>query len=154
MKALPPARRSARAILIDEHGRLVLIRRQRSGLAPYWTTPGGGVEPGDRTLEATMHRELAEELGATAACVGMVLRLGPDGDDGAQHYFLAALTGLDPARRTGEEYADPGRGTYDIDRVDLAGDRLESIDLKPEALKAFLLEHGEDLRSRAAAARL
>jgi len=39
-------RRSARAILIDDDGHLVLIRRTRPGRAPYWTTAGGGVEDG------------------------------------------------------------------------------------------------------------
>jgi 8-oxo-dGTP pyrophosphatase MutT (NUDIX family) len=60
-------RRAARAILIDDQGRLVLIRRTKPGQAPYWTAPGGGVEDADGSVEAALHRELAEELGAEAA---------------------------------------------------------------------------------------
>ncbi|WP_157414182.1 NUDIX domain-containing protein [Agromyces allii] len=152
--SLPTPRRSARAILIDERGRLVLIRRQRPGRSAYWTTPGGGVEPADATLEATVHRELAEELGATAVCAGQVLRLGDGGAHGVQHFFLAALTGIDATLRTGEEYTDPGLGTYDVDRIDPSSREFESIDLKPEALKSFVLEHRESLVARAAAARV
>ena len=36
-------RRSARAILIDDEGRLVLIKRSKPDREPYWTTAGGGV---------------------------------------------------------------------------------------------------------------
>lgn len=60
-------RQAARAILIDDEGGLVLIRRRKPGQAPYWTTPGGGVEVSDASVEAALHRELAEELGAEAS---------------------------------------------------------------------------------------
>jgi ADP-ribose pyrophosphatase YjhB (NUDIX family) len=60
-------RQAARAILIDDHGRLVLIKRTKSGQAPYWTAPGGGVDPSDESVDAALHRELAEELGAAAS---------------------------------------------------------------------------------------
>jgi 8-oxo-dGTP pyrophosphatase MutT (NUDIX family) len=69
-RAVVVRRRSARAILIDDDGYLVLIRRTRPGRAPYWTTAGGGVEVDDASIEAAMHRELAEELGAKAIGAG------------------------------------------------------------------------------------
>ena len=156
MNRLPQAtRRSARAILIDEHGRLLPIRRRKPGRAPYWTTPGGGVEPTDATLESALHRELAEELGATAVCVELVLELRAETDQGLalQYVFLAALTGIDEAARTGEEFTDTTRGSYDLDRIDLRTDRLSTIDLVPHELKAFVIEHREPLIRRADAAR-
>lgn len=55
-------RRAARAILIDDEGRLVLIKRTKPGREPYWTAPGGGVEADDVSVEAALRRELAEEL--------------------------------------------------------------------------------------------
>lgn len=73
---VPAGRRAARAILIDDRGRLVLLKRSKRDRAPYWTTPGGGVEETDASVEAALHRELAEELGATAT---YALR-GPDLD--------------------------------------------------------------------------
>ena len=60
-------RQAARAILIDDDGRLVLIKRTKPGQAPYWTAPGGGVDATDVSVEAALHRELAEELGAEAS---------------------------------------------------------------------------------------
>ena len=45
-------RRSARAILIDDDGNLVLIRRTKPGVPVYWTTAGGGVEDSDASTEA------------------------------------------------------------------------------------------------------
>lgn len=60
------SRRSARALLLDDDGRLVLIKRTKPGQFPYWTTPGGGVEPGESTTGA-LERELDEELGASAS---------------------------------------------------------------------------------------
>ncbi|MGH3869561.1 MAG: NUDIX domain-containing protein [Pseudonocardiaceae bacterium] len=53
------SRRSARALLLDDDGRLVLIKRTKPGESPYWTTPGGGIEPGESTTGA-LERELGE----------------------------------------------------------------------------------------------
>lgn len=144
-------RHSARAILIDGEGRLVLIRRTRPGQVPYWTTAGGGVEPGDASLEAAMHRELAEELGAKATAASRVfLFTGRRGDRIAvAHFFVARLVSLDAATRTGPEFADPARGAYDPDYIDLHGDALESVDLRPAELKAFILANREALLAEA-----
>ena len=140
-------RRAARAILIDDQGRLVLIKRTKAGQPPYWTTPGGGVEDTDGSVEAALHRELAEELGAEASGVSRVFLCSSASDSGVavQHFFVARLVGMDEARRSGPELTDPSRGGYDVDRVDLLGDELAGIDLKPGALKAFIMANREAL---------
>ncbi|MGH3426145.1 MAG: NUDIX domain-containing protein, partial [Mycobacteriales bacterium] len=51
------SRRSARALLLDDDGCLVLIKRTKPGQSPYWTAPGGGVDATDATVEAALHRE-------------------------------------------------------------------------------------------------
>ena len=56
-------KRTARAILLDDEDRLVLIKRTKPGATPYWITPGGGVEPGDTTVAEGLRREVLEELG-------------------------------------------------------------------------------------------
>jgi len=138
----PPVvvRRSARAILLDDDGRLVVIRRTVPGRDPYWVTPGGGVEPEDASVEEGLHRELFEELGATAKLVRQVFLTSQPGDSGVvtHHYFLARLVSLDLGLRTGPEFEEPVRGTYDVEHVDLRDGTLAGINLVPAALKAFI----------------
>jgi len=144
-------RHSARAILIDDDGHLVLIKRTRPGQVPYWTTAGGGVEDSDASMEAAMHREVAEELGAKATAATRVFLFSEVRERGTAvaHFFVARLVSLDVSTRTGPEFADPARGTYDPDRVDLRGAALESVDLRPLALKAFILANREALLAEA-----
>jgi ADP-ribose pyrophosphatase YjhB (NUDIX family) len=146
-------RRAARAILIDDFGRLVLTKRTKPGQAPYWTAPGGGVEDTDASPEAALHRELAEELGAEATDVSQVFLFSSPSDAGVavQHFFVARLASLDESARNGPEFGDPSRGGYELDRVDLRGDDLTSIDLKPAALKEFILANREALLVEAGA---
>lgn len=143
--------RRARAILIDEDGRLVLIRRTKPGQSPYWTTAGGAVERDDPSVEAAMHRELFEELGAQAVGASQVFLVSSPAEAGLriQHFFVTRLLTLDLAARTGPEFADPARGAYDPDYFDLRGDALAAIDLRPPELKAFILANREALLAEA-----
>jgi ADP-ribose pyrophosphatase YjhB (NUDIX family) len=140
-------RRAARAILIDDLGRLVLIKRVKPGRAPYWTAPGGGVEDGDASVEAALYRELAEELGAKVTDVAQVFLFSSPSDSGVavQHFFVARLASLDESACSGPGLDDPSRGGYEVGRVDLRGDDLATIDLKPPALKEFILANREAL---------
>ena len=135
------ARRSARAIMIDDNARLVLIKRTRPGRAPYWTTAGGGVEESDATVEAAMRREIFEELGAEAGPASQVFMLSQHTPRGArvQHYFVTRLVRLDLTARNGPEVLDPSRGAYDPDYVELSADGLAGVDLVPAELKDFIL---------------
>lgn len=69
------ARRSARVLLVDGAGRLLLLQSyvdpDRPSLGYCWFTPGGGVDDGE-TLVETAVRELHEEVGlaVTAADLG------------------------------------------------------------------------------------
>lgn len=147
-------RRAARAILLDEAGRLVVIKRTVPGRAPYWVTPGGGVEPEDATVEAGLHRELFEELGAAATIVRQVFLTSQpkDAGVGVHHYFLARLVSMDLELRSGPEFQEPTRGTYDVEHVDLRDDdALGAINLVPAALKAFVRTNRDALRAEAAA---
>jgi hypothetical protein len=56
-----------------------------------------------------------------------------------QHFFVARLEKLDEAARSGPEFQDASRGGYDLERIGLRGDDRASVDLKPTALKEFVL---------------
>ncbi len=55
-------RQAARAVLVDEIGRVILMHAHTRG---YYKLPGGGIEEGEE-IEVALARELLEETGATA----------------------------------------------------------------------------------------
>lgn len=84
-------KRSARAILLDDQSRLVLIKRTRPGQDPYWTAPGGGLEPADISVQSGLRRELREELGAKAEGYEQVFLFSSPAGEGVsvQHFSCA-----------------------------------------------------------------
>jgi predicted amidohydrolase len=66
-----PVRQAARALVVDDAGRTLLVRfvDEESGTS-WWCPPGGGLDPGEGHL-AAVRRELREELGHDG------VRLGP-----------------------------------------------------------------------------
>jgi ADP-ribose pyrophosphatase YjhB (NUDIX family) len=60
-----PHRYAARVILLDPQGRVLLMRYDDPPPnGHHWSTPGGGLEPGESYEQAAL-RELAEETGWT-----------------------------------------------------------------------------------------
>ena len=131
----------------------MLIKRTKAGQAPYWTAPGGGVEKGDASIDAALHRELAEELGAEVSGAARVFLFSSPSPAGVavQYFFLARLTKLNVEVRSGEEFSDPSRGGYELDLIDLECSDLDAIDLKPVELKEFILANREALLAEVAA---
>ena len=61
-------RSSVRALVLDPADRVLLVRFEFPTVT-VWATPGGGQEPGEDD-EATLRRELDEELGVNGADIG------------------------------------------------------------------------------------
>lgn len=69
----PVQRESARALVIDSAGRVLLTRFVRQvGDETWWGTPGGGIEDGE-THEHALRRELREEVGLHEFEIGPLL---------------------------------------------------------------------------------
>ncbi|WP_456249245.1 NUDIX domain-containing protein [Longispora urticae] len=139
-------RRAARAVLYDDEGKLLLIRRTKSNRPVYFTTPGGGIEPGDSSPVDALRRELREELGATADRYQQVLvNTFPYGEGVVvQYFFVCRLVALDMSARHGPEFDDPSRGRYDLARV-MPPAGLTGLRLRPEGLTDFLTTNHEAL---------
>ncbi|MCL2554297.1 MAG: NUDIX hydrolase [Actinomycetia bacterium] len=139
----PVVKRTARGIVLDgDH--LILIKRTKPGLAPYWVTPGGGVEEEDADVLTALHREIDEELGgkitdAVPAFVDTIEHIAEDGSHGVkvQYFFACRLESMDPARRHGPEVEAPC-GDYEVVRVPFSRMGLASVDIVPLTLRHYL----------------
>lgn len=143
----PQVRHAVRALLLDEQDRLVLVRRAKPGRGPYWTAPGGEIEPGDEDAEAALRRELDEELGARVGPLRQVFTYAEQtlGPHYLSTFYLCRLVSMDPGRRHGPEFTDPATGGFDVDRVPCDPAAIAAIDLFPPPLAAFLQAHAADL---------
>lgn len=139
----PVVKRTARALVLDGD-RLVLIKRTKPGMAPYWVTPGGGVEDDDPSVIAALHREIDEELGAKVtdvvpAFVDTVEHITDDGSHGVkvQFFFVCRLESMELSRRHGPEVDDPC-GEYEVVRVPFSRLGIASVDVVPLTLRHYL----------------
>jgi len=94
-------RAAARALLVDEHDHLLLVRYEFP-TARVWGLPGGGLDPGEDAL-AGLRRELREELGLREVAIGphiwnrdhvFPMHTGHDGQ--RDQIFLTRVDRFDP----------------------------------------------------------
>jgi ADP-ribose pyrophosphatase YjhB (NUDIX family) len=69
----PVARDAARALVLDPDDRVLLVHFENPDTgAVFWTTPGGGLDPGEG-FEDGLRRELREETGLGEVAFGPVV---------------------------------------------------------------------------------
>ncbi|MFI1798467.1 NUDIX domain-containing protein [Streptomyces sp. NPDC020379] len=158
MTERPVVKRTARAILLDSTApgsagdsdlEMILIKRTKPGEAPYWITPGGGMEPEDSSVVAALHREVDEELGAKVVdIVPAFVDTVAHSAHGVkvQHFFVCRLASMDYSLRHGPEVDEP-RGTYEVVRIPFSRTGIASVELVPPSLRAYLDANIEGVRA-------
>jgi 8-oxo-dGTP diphosphatase len=94
------------AVIKDDRGRLLLIKRGHAPGAGLWSLPGGRIEPGETDYEALV-REMREETGLVidpGQLIGSVRRPARDGFVFDIRDYAATVTG--GTLRAGDDAAD------------------------------------------------
>lgn len=101
-----PRIRCVGAVMFDDAGRLLLIRRANEPGRGRWSVPGGRVEAGEADHQAVV-REVAEETGLAVEVtrsLGSVQRRAPDGVVLDIHDYRCRVTG--GTLRAGDDAGD------------------------------------------------
>jgi len=94
------------AVIKNDRGRLLLIKRGHAPGAGLWSLPGGRIEPGETDAEALV-REMCEETGLAVEAgqlIGTVRRPTQDGGVLDIRDYAATVTG--GTLRAGDDAAD------------------------------------------------
>ncbi|MFF2352265.1 NUDIX domain-containing protein [Kitasatospora sp. NPDC058115] len=125
-----------RAVLLTPHSTLLLIKRIRPGVDPYWVIVGGRVEPTDAGPEEALVREVREEVGGEAEIVGLLHTVEGDGE--RQDFYLATIEKWSFEDRSGPEFSQEGRGEYLLEEIPLTTEALDPINLLPPEIATVL----------------
>lgn len=118
--------------MLIEDDQVVLIRRERRGVAPYYLFPGGGIEAGETAEEAAV-REAFEELGIEVRLEGLLAVVEFSGN--SQQYFRASRVAGTFGTGSGNELtaaATSDTGSYTP--VWMPIDALHRLDVRPRDL--------------------
>ncbi|MFG2291729.1 NUDIX domain-containing protein [Streptomyces sp. NPDC048603] len=128
-----------RAVLLTDHGTMLVINRIRPGIPAYQVLVGGGVEPQDADLEAALLREVREEIAGEAADLRPFCQLENDKGE-AEDFYTAQILSWDFDDRTGPEFQRDDRGEYLLEEVPLTVEAIDALSLMPPQVKDALLD--------------
>ncbi|MFD0397145.1 NUDIX domain-containing protein [Kitasatospora sp. NPDC127121] len=138
-----------RAVLLTPNDTMLLIKRIRPGIDPYWVIVGGKIEPTDASPEEALLREVREEIAGEAEIVSLLHTI--ETDDERQDFYLATIKKWSFEDRTGPEFSQEGRGEYILEEIPLTANALDTVNLLPQDFAAILrdaVERGELLAAR------
>ncbi|MFI9330503.1 NUDIX domain-containing protein [Kitasatospora sp. NPDC052868] len=138
-----------RAVLLTPNDTMLLIKRIRPGIDPYWVIVGGKIEPTDASPEDALLREVREEIAGEAQIVSLLHTI--ETADERQDFYLATIAKWSFEDRTGPEFSQEGRGEYLLEEISLTADALDAVNLLPQDFAAVLreaVERGELLAVR------
>lgn len=136
---------SVRALLLNDDDELVVFRREVPGRGVYYTAPGGKIDDGEDD-ETALRRELFEELGATAGPLRYLFSADGTAEFPTAHrFYVTRLLTMDPSIRTGKEFHNPAKGTYDIEQIRCDSTILRAYLWVPSELAEYLENHGDSL---------
>lgn len=133
-------REAARAVLLDQKGRVYLMNVSKHG---YHKLPGGGVDKGEEILEA-LERELMEEVGCNAdviAELGIIVEYRDYGNGGLNqksYCYLAKQVGKQAEASLEEGELDEGMFEVKANSIDEAIAILSSD--KPDNLEGKFIQ--------------
>ncbi|MFJ8625284.1 NUDIX domain-containing protein [Kitasatospora sp. NPDC093550] len=138
-----------RAVLLTPNDTMLLIKRIRPGIDPYWVIVGGKIEPTDASPEEALLREVREEIAGEAEIVSLLHSI--ETDDERQDFYLATVDKWSFEDRTGPEFSQEGRGEYLLEEIPLTTQALDAINLLPQEIAGVLhkaVERGDLLAAR------
>jgi len=136
---------SVRALLLNDDDELIVFRREVPGRGVYYSAPGGKIDPGEDD-ETALRRELFEELGATVGDLRHLFTADGTADFPTAHrFYVTRLLSMDISQRTGAEFHNPAKGTYDVEQIPCQSKALRAFHWVPQELAIYLQKNGDTL---------
>jgi 8-oxo-dGTP pyrophosphatase MutT (NUDIX family) len=136
-----------RAAAITDDGKLVVIRRERSGRLGYRVFPGGGMQPTDRDEVSALVRELAEEIAAVVTVGRPVYSIDSTSESNEPRrdiFFVCRLHSYSTSGGRGPEWEDlDPDNRYFVESIEMDEASLRSADLVPHEFVDILIAAGD-----------